>query len=732
MSSSKATLLPLPFEVLSAIWIRFSYKELGEFRKAIPEYSNAISYDKRLWTRFFDDYEKQQKFVFPSFFRNIEDVVGRDVESWIAHAVALKQEYKKQNKQVYIRKIDIQKNLRVTWLKLVLGHWCLVAVADERESVLYIYDADDQQCKSKTYLEAPVLDGRVDWSSGEVICAITVGTRKPYILVLGLYQSPENVILRRLGHIRNASHVRYLQGDQVGFAVRDGDDTFPYIANWRTGTLYYLRFPHSHPQMFCPLPIESCKAITTENGLVFALHRTTVQIFEIPDGSTEGSLDRPVAKHLISLSFRWTVAYGEFVKVTAHSREGQSVLRVIFEDEGGHIQQAVIKYDAASREANTFSMHDFDIKSHPTVNDLHLCHAGSSGRTMLCMTRQDRLSYAEDNSIYLGSLVPTDDAKEGDPLGLDGGFSQISKDGFPLLHLVSSIDFDDGYGLILMGNVLGDVRLASFLPEPIITPESMRKLGMLVRPDVDREMSFESPVTLDLPYFYELRKDHTLCDQVYRDVSTRITSEWTDPRVGTLTIGRWSNNWIEFDDIGSWIQPLSRWGPLDRDFLEESGCTDIRNRLQILGEIIPVLYGTRNHAEVIFRVGQRMYYSLTRRKVDDGDLFEFYDDGYLGILPITYDQFVDDPREINFAVSDMRSRTNLAFRCCSDCLYKQIVNARVVYRIIDHQEEKRGAPLESSEIESWSDEHGERNLEMLPEIDSSDDDDDGDECKRTV
>ncbi|KAL5513815.1 hypothetical protein ACEPAH_4216 [Sanghuangporus vaninii] len=396
-SSRTLTLLTLPFEVLSAIWIQFSYEELGKFRKvstcislltfsglhttskAIPEYSNVISSDKQLWTRFFDDHEKQQKFVFPCFLQDIEDVVGRDVESWITHAVALKQGYKKQNKQVYTRKIDVQKSLRFTWLKLVLGHWCLVAAADECESVLYIYDADDSQCKSQTYLEAPVLDGRVDWSSGEVICAITVGTRKPYILILGIYQSPESVILRRLGHIRNASHVRYLQGDQVGFAVRDGDDTFPYIADWRTGAFYCLQFPHSHPQIVCPLPIESCKAITVENGLVFTLHRTAVQIFEVPNGSTGGSSDHPIAKHLMSLSFRWTVADGEFMRITARSRAVQSVLRVIFEDEGGHIQQAVIKYEAASREANTFSMHDFDIKSYPTGKGLHLCHAGSSG-----------------------------------------------------------------------------------------------------------------------------------------------------------------------------------------------------------------------------------------------------------------------------------------------------------------------------------------------------------------
>ncbi|KAL5513814.1 hypothetical protein ACEPAH_4215 [Sanghuangporus vaninii] len=181
----------------------------------------------------------------------------------------------------------------------------------------------------------------------------------------------------------------------------------------------------------------------------------------------------------------------------------------------------------------------------------------------------------------------------------------------------------------------------------------MRKLGTLARPDVDREMSFESPVTLDLPYFYEPRKDHALCGQVYRDVFTRVNSEWTDPRVGTLTVGRWSNNWMEFDDIGSWTQPLSRWDPLDRDFLEESGCT-----VQTF--------------EIDFRSSERSYpFSMK-----------------LAITPKSY------------------------------------------FVIIDHQEAIRGIPLESSEIESWSDEHWKRNLEMLPEIDSFDDDDtdDGDEC----
>lgn len=57
----------------------------------------------------------------------------------------------------------------------------------------------------------------------------------------------------------------------------------------------------------------------------------------------------------------------------------------------------------------------------------------------------------------------------------------------------------------------------------------------------------------------------------------------------------------------SWIYPLSRWGTSDCNFVigyDGPETLAIRYQLNILGDIIPVLYNENNHNIVIFRVGK--------------------------------------------------------------------------------------------------------------------------------
>lgn len=49
--------------------------------------------------------------------------------------------------------------------------------------------------------------------------------------------------LRKLKKLKDTSHVRLLRDVHVGFAVKEGADEYPHIANWKTGRTVSLRFP---------------------------------------------------------------------------------------------------------------------------------------------------------------------------------------------------------------------------------------------------------------------------------------------------------------------------------------------------------------------------------------------------------------------------------------------------------------------------------------------------------
>ena len=78
-----------------------------------------------------------------------------------------------------VRKIHLQPGLRVTWVKLILGRWCIVAASDVNQRRLSIWEIVSDGIESRmadVFLEAPVIYGQIDHSAGRVRCAITVGT----------------------------------------------------------------------------------------------------------------------------------------------------------------------------------------------------------------------------------------------------------------------------------------------------------------------------------------------------------------------------------------------------------------------------------------------------------------------------------------------------------------------------------------------------------------------------
>ena len=68
-------------------------------------------------------------------------------------------------------------------------------------------------------------------------------SREPYISVLRLFTESGQAHISPVAEIKDASHVLLLEGPLLGYAVRNGDDTMPYLENWETCENLRFVFP---------------------------------------------------------------------------------------------------------------------------------------------------------------------------------------------------------------------------------------------------------------------------------------------------------------------------------------------------------------------------------------------------------------------------------------------------------------------------------------------------------
>ncbi|KAL5510909.1 hypothetical protein ACEPAG_4666 [Sanghuangporus baumii] len=698
----KFRLRTIPLDVHSLIWLMLDYEHIEKLRNAVPELSNAISADKQLQANIFSRFVKQRHAPVPYNLRPIHTVNAHDIESWVRHVVSLDREYRSQDKELTIRKLDTLRDHRITWLKLVLGKWCLIAASNEMNSELSLWDMNPTSSPrfvTQIYLEAPVMDGVMDYSKGEIRCAITVGATHPYILVIGIYSSTSNVSFQQLMRICNASHVQYFRDDIVGFAVRDGDDTYPYLAIVKTGEMRCMQFPNNTPQLNTNLPIEPCIAITMLNGIVYTLHRTAIHIF-VPSAQ----FDDDTLNHLRCLSalpLRDHAVSGEFLNDVGVKFGTPAAIHIVYQDSRSCLRQAVVRFDTVSR---SFSLEDSLLEPiFKPPRFIFLYGTGYSGRILFCATLRGRKA-KWDPVLHFARLRASSSSGS---IEIVGSYIRIAKTDQPLLHLLSCVDFDDGNGLLLMGTHNGDVRIASVLSESVLTPTST---------DCDIPRNFhieEHPTTiseirpvLDIPLFYSIRRTYRIYDKLPDEITRRITSRWIDFRLNNLSLADWSNNWLKFDRIWDWIFPLSRWGPLDEDFVKVNVFDGlyIRHRFQFLGDVIPVLFGVHNHREVVFRVGQRLFYSRRMRDDEDAnglDDFLMHSLGLFGVLPLTYDQYVNQPSSILPSLRNPIIITNISWYFGPICNDWRVDMAHGAHRVIQHLKLKG---IDTSSMESWSDE----------------------------
>ncbi|KAL5536223.1 hypothetical protein ACEPAF_44 [Sanghuangporus sanghuang] len=374
----------LPVNVFLMILMSFGHRDTHNHLKASLRSIFLISYvNADVQAVNLLHIEQNRHLPMPINLKNIDDVEAQDIASWFIHSTMLYIGYMTQNRKLSVRKIDIKSTLRVTWLKLLLGNWCLIAAASDVESELTLWRVQSNlqaQLVVRKYLDAPVMDGQVDYCDDEVRCAITVGATHEYILVLGISQPSGCVTLQQLAHIPGGSIVKYLRGDLIGFACRNGDDTYPYLVNWNTGDTHSLQFPHNDPQLDCPLPIEPCKAFIVTNGLIFTLHANVVRIFGVPGGIYDDE-----SSHLSTLPLSKSAACGSFLDVE-QCQTDRPMVRLVYQDTESQLRQAAILFDLYTLSTRSFSICETTMEQVPDHRVLYYWRFGSAERTIVGLT----------------------------------------------------------------------------------------------------------------------------------------------------------------------------------------------------------------------------------------------------------------------------------------------------------------------------------------------------------
>ena len=204
--------------------------------------------------------------------------------------------------------------------------------------------------------------------------------------------------------------------------------------------------------------------MTVRDEYVLSLHRRRINIFRLARRGTQ-----LCTEDIVSLPLKEEAFDGYFLNPTSvefsicHADTFASVLYGAIQSE---LRHAVVLRHESPEGTSQFTLLEGLDASPPDVygrSCLALSSLGISGRRIFCMTIPTAKSW-HHQEVYTG-LVHRKVHSYDESFTFINEYRHISRDGFPLHHLTSTVEFDDGNGLLLVGTISGDIRLASFFED---------------------------------------------------------------------------------------------------------------------------------------------------------------------------------------------------------------------------------------------------------------------------
>ncbi|TDL22364.1 hypothetical protein BD410DRAFT_258378 [Rickenella mellea] len=626
-------ILTLPQDVLIEIYLLLPLWSVASLRQCCLELQQSISNDKRLWMQIIQRDKANRRIPLLPYRRPINSANAFAVESWIRNAITIEKMYE-SNLQLTLDHTVVPDRLPATWAKLIRGRWCLVATSNVHQSWLSLWDGGStgRPLRMRYSLPGPVMDGLMEDTNDGIHLALSIGIRSPHIQVLRLAQWQDRVHIDKLATIDGASHPKVLRGSILGFAVKNGDDSFPRLIDWISGKACVLGLVHSAHQI--ATKHSTCWAMELWGDHVVAVFDTTVNMYGRPNfqtGSSPGLLEvirlRPNFAAYMEVYVREAhcVTCPELPVTSSGSPKTSSIpLGIICRNHLGETLATIILDLGTSQDPKFRATERVWWDLNPMAPDY-----ASTMRVVVGLT---------NTKLFLSDI-----RLDGDPSFAPecsfGTSLQLPPSDLPLLHFHPYIDFDDARGILLIATSRGDFWTARVLEEDILTPDSLEDELPPVRPESHTRDQIQ-PTTMDLPMYYKYRRD-VESYHIPDELRVETIRTWYTPGCDNLNLPGWSNDWETFPDFTRWIIPPLRWGYADDGFQEyyiRSIIALIRNDFNILGDPVPLLYNMKD-TSVIFRVGERIYVVME----GEGDEEEWY---LASQVLLTLEEFSSDPSRI--------------------------------------------------------------------------------------
>lgn len=142
-------------------------------------FSDYVRQDKRLWAECLRRDVISKAIELPKYRPSLEQASAENVRDWVSVAVSLHRAYATGGRLATVQSSITKEEFETTWVKIVRGRWCLVAMSNIFESSVGIWQIQPtgpSKLENKFYFPGPVIDGVVDDSTEEIRIAITVAT----------------------------------------------------------------------------------------------------------------------------------------------------------------------------------------------------------------------------------------------------------------------------------------------------------------------------------------------------------------------------------------------------------------------------------------------------------------------------------------------------------------------------------------------------------------------------
>ncbi|TDL22367.1 hypothetical protein BD410DRAFT_839814 [Rickenella mellea] len=503
--SQSSHILSLPQDVITEIYFLLPMQGIAALRQCCLQLQQSISNDKQLWIRIMDRDIAERRISLLPYRRTIISANALAVESWIRNAITLEKAYE-SNLHLNLDHTIVPDRLSATWAKLIRGRWCLVATSNVYQSWLSLWDGGStgRPLRMRYSLAGPVMDGLVEDTEDGILLALSIGTRSSHIQVLRLTQWQDRVHIDKLATIDGASHPKVLRGSILGFAVRYGDDSFPRVIDWTSGSEYVLGLaPQAVPRATNTSATvhRICWAMVLWGDYIVAVFDSTVNIYRRETA--------PAAKLLE------VIPLGNS-DTEVHVREAHCVIYPGSSAGetgscGPNYSPSPLAIVCRNHIGATFAMtiHDLGIScqprflatkrvwwdsnpEEPDFTSTMRVFIGLTKSKFIFYTKGAEGSYPRDpprlffTDIRLKRCpdAETSHASNNElPFECSFGTSQqLPPSDLPLLHFYPCVDFDDARGVLLIATSRGEFWTARVQAEEILTPDSLDEALPSVRP----------------------------------------------------------------------------------------------------------------------------------------------------------------------------------------------------------------------------------------------------------